>query len=182
MTEAKPKKLLDQVRDALRLKHYSTRTKNSYVDWIRRYILFHHKRHPAEMGAAESEAFLTHLAVEEHVAASTQNQVLSVLLFLYHEVLRQELGPIDALGAQKPERLPTVLTRDEVQRLIVQMSGTHHLIARLLYGIGLRLMECLCLRVKDLDFDYRTITVRDGKGEQDHVIISGIGMSPVRSF
>ncbi len=125
MTEAKPKKLLDQVRDALRLKHYSIRTENSYVNWIRRYILFHNKRHPAEMGAAEIAAFLTHLAVEENVAASTQNQALSALLFLYREVLHKDLGPIDALRAQKPKRLPTVLTRDEVQRLIAQMSGTH---------------------------------------------------------
>jgi len=148
MMDTKPKKLLDQVRDALRLKHYSIRTENSYVDWIRRYILFHHKRHPAEMGAAEIEAFLTHLAVEEHVAASTQNQALSALLFLYREVLHQDLGPIDALRARKPKRLPTVLTRDEVQRLIAQMSGTHQLMAKLLYGSGLRLMECLRLRVK----------------------------------
>jgi integron integrase len=171
MMDTKPKKLLDQVRDALRLKHYSIRTENSYVDWIRRYILFHHKRHPAEMGAAEIEAFLTHLAVEEHVAASTQNQALSALLFLYREVLHQDLGPIDALRARKPKRLPTVLTRDEVQRLIAQMSGTHQLMAKLLYGSGLRLMECLRLRVKDVDFTMRTITVRDGKGGQDRVTI-----------
>ena len=171
MMETKPKKLLDQVRDALRLKHYSIRTENSYVDWIRRYILFHHKRHPAEMGTAEIEAFLTHLAVEEHVAASTQNQALSALLFLYREVLHQDPGPIDALRARKPKRLPTVLTRDEVQRVIAQMSGTHQLMAKLLYGSGLRLMECLRLRVKDVDFTMRTITVRDGKGGQDRVTI-----------
>jgi len=166
-----PRKLLDQVRDALRLKHYSIRTEEAYINWIKRYIFFHHKRHPAEMGAPEIEAFLTHLAVDEQVAASTQNQALSALLFLYREVLHQELGPVDALRAKKPKRLPTVLTRDEVQRLLGQMSGTHQLMARLLYGSGLRLMECLRLRVKDLDFDYRTVTVRDGKGEQDRVTV-----------
>ena len=169
--EPKPKKLLDQVRDTIRLKHYSIRTENSYVDWIRRYILFHNKRHPNEMGAPEVEAFLTHLAVNEHVAASTQNQALSALLFLYREVLKQDLGPVDAFHAKKPKRLPTVLTRDEVCRLFVHLSGANLLMARLLYGSGLRLMECLRLRVKDLDFEYRTITVRDGKGEQDRVTI-----------
>lgn len=170
--EPKPKKLLDQVRDAIRLKHYSIRTEQAYVNWIKRFILFHHKRHPNEMGTPEIEAFLTHLAVEENVAASTQNQALSALLFLYREVLHQELdGPIDALHAHKPKRLPTVLTRDEVRRLFDHLSGVNLLMARLLYGSGLRLMECVRLRVKDLDFDYRTITVRDGKGEQDRVTI-----------
>jgi len=165
------KKLLDRVRDAIRLKHYSIRTETAYVDWIRRYILFHDKRHPNDMGAPEVEAFLTHLAVHEHVAASTQNQAYSALLFLYREVLHQDLGPINALRAQKPKRLPTVLTKDEVQRVLSHLSGTHQLMARLLYGSGLRLMECLRLRVKDLDFDYHTITVRDGKGEKDRVTI-----------
>ena len=167
--EPKPEKLLDQVRDVLRLKHYSIRTENAYVDWIRRFILFHHRRHPSEMGAPEVQAFLTHLAVKENVAASTQNQALSALLFLYREVLHQDLGPINALRAQKPKRLPTVLTREEVRRVITQMSGTHRLMAQLLYGAGLRLMECLRLRVKDIDFEYKTITVRDGKGEEDRV-------------
>jgi len=165
------KKLLDRVRDAIRLKHYSIRTETAYVDWIRRYILFHDKRHPNDMGAPEVEAFLTHLAVHEHVAASTQNQAYSALLFLYREVLHQDLGPINALRAQKPKRLPTVLTKDEVQRVLSHLSGTHQLMAQLLYGSGLRLMECLRLRVKDLDFDYHTITVRDGKGEKDRVTI-----------
>lgn len=169
--ESKPKKLLDQVRDAIRLKHYSIRTENAYVDWIRRYILFHNKRHPATLGAPEVEAFLTHLAVNEHVAASTQNQAFSALLFLYREVLHQDLGPVDALHAKKPKRLPTVLTKDEVHRVLNHLSGVNLLMARLLYGSGLRLMECLRLRVKDLDFAYRTVTVRDGKGEQDRVTI-----------
>ncbi len=165
------KKLLDRVRDAIRLKHYSIRTETAYVDWIRRYILFHDKRHPKDMGAPEVEAFLTHLAVHEHVAASTQNQAYSALLFLYREVLHQDLGPINALRAQKPKRLPIVLTKDEVQRVLSHLSGTHQLMARLLYGSGLRLMECVRLRVKDLDFAQRAIIVRDGKGEKDRITI-----------
>ena len=169
--EPEPRKLLDQVWDALRIKHYSIRTEQAYVNWIKRFIFFHHKRHPRDMGVPEVEAFLSYLAVDERVAASTQNQALSALLFLYREVLHQNLGPVDALRAQKPRRLPTVLTRDEVQRLLGHLSGTHQLMARLLYGSGLRLMECLRLRVKDLDFDYRTVTVRDGKGGQDRVTI-----------
>jgi integrase len=167
--EPKPKKLLDQVRDAIRLKHYSIRTEQAYIGWIKRYIFFHDVRHPAEMGAAEVEAFLTHLAVKENVAASTQNQALSALLFLYREVLHKDLGPIDALRARKPKRLPTVLTREEVRRVLDYLSGIHQLMAKLLYGSGLRLMECLRLRVKDIDFAQRAIVVRDGKGEQDRV-------------
>lgn len=167
--EPPPKKLLDQVRDALHLKHYSIRTENSYVDWIRRYILFHGKRHPNEMGAPEVETFLTHLAVNENVAASTQNQALSALLFLYRGVLKKDLGPIDALRAKKPKRLPTVLTKEEVRRVLDHLSGTHQLMAKLLYGSGLRLMECVRLRVKDLDFAQRAIIVRDGKGAEDRV-------------
>jgi len=169
--EPRPKKFLDQVRDALRLKHYSIRTENSYVAWIRRFILFHNKRHPQEMGTAEVEAFLTYLAVDQNVAASTQNQAFSALLFLYNNVLHKDLGPIDALRAQKPKRLPTVLTKEEVRKIIGNLSGTHRLMASLLYGSGLRLMECVRLRVKDLDFYYHTITVRDGKGAEDRVTI-----------
>jgi integron integrase len=156
----------------MRLKHYSYRTEQAYMDWIRRFILFHHKRHPQEMGAQEIEAFLTHLAVHENVAASTQNQALQAILFLYREVLGREITePIQAMRARKPKRLPTVLTREEVLLLFNQMSGIHKLIAQLLYGSGLRLMEALRLRVKDLDFEYRTITVRDGKGEKDRITI-----------
>lgn len=165
------KKLLDHVRDTLRLQHYAYRTEQAYVHWIKRYILFHNKRHPKDMGAPEVEAFLTHLAAEEHVATSTQNQAFSALLFLYREVLHQDLGPVEALRAKRPKRLPTVLSKAEVQRLFLHLSGTHLLMARLLYGSGLRLMECLRLRVKDLDFDYRTIVVRNGKGDQDRVTI-----------
>src|SRR3970282_1636815 len=139
--EQPPKKLLDQVRDALRLKHYAYRTEQAYLDWITRYILFHKKRHPKDMGNAEVQAFLTHLAVERNVAASTQTQALSALLFLYRQVLQQDLGDIDALRANKPKRLPTILTRDETLRVISALKGPHQLMAKLLYGSGLRLIE-----------------------------------------
>jgi integron integrase len=168
--EKRPKKLLNQVRDAIRLKHYSIRTEKAYVAWVRRYILFHDKRHPNEMGSAEIEAFLTHLAVDQNVAASTQNQALSALLFLYRDVLRKDLDfPIDSIRAKRPKRLPTVLTKEEVLRVIGGLSGTYLLMAKLLYGSGLRLMECVRLRVKDVDFAQRQIVVRDGKGMEDRV-------------
>ena len=179
MMEQHPKKLVDQVRDAIRLKHYSIRTEEAYVNWIERYIFFHGVRHPAEMGAAEVEAFLTHLAVKENVAASTQNQALSALLFLYREVLHQELGPVDALRAKRPKRLPTVLTKEEALRLIGCLSGTHQLMAKLIYGSGIRLMECLRLRVKDLEFERRAIIVRDGKGAQDRVTVLPDSLIPL---
>ncbi len=163
------KKLLDQLSDTLRTKHYSYRTEEAYLDWVRRYILFHHKKHPAEMGAPEIRDFLTHLATERNVAASTQNQALSAILFLYREVLQREIEPILLSGAKRPERLPTVLTRQEAISVINQLTGTNKLMAQLLYGSGLRLMECVRLRVKDIDFEYKTITVRDGKGEKDRV-------------
>ena len=169
MEQPHSKKLLDQVRDALRLKHYSYRTEQAYVDWITRYILYHGKRHPQDMGSAEVQAFLTHLAVEKNVAASTQNQAFSALLFLYREVLHQDLENMNALRAKKPKRLPTVLTRDETLRVIGGMKGVHQLMAKLLYGSGLRLMECVRLRVKDVDFAQHQIIVRDGKGNQDRV-------------
>jgi integron integrase len=164
------KKLLDQVREALRLKHYSYRTEASYVDWIKHFILFHHKRHPSEMGAPEIQTFLAHLAQERSVAASTQNQALSAILFLYRHVLHKDIEPILLSSAKRPERLPTVLTRDQVLRVIVQLNGTHKLMAQLLYGSGLRLMECVRLRIQDIDFEYKTITVREGKGEKDRIV------------
>ncbi|MGC9394978.1 MAG: integron integrase [Anaerolineae bacterium] len=165
-----PKKLLDQVRDAIRRKHYSIRTEQSYVDWIRRFILYHNKRHPRDMGPSDVEAFLTYLAVEQNVAASTQNQALSALKFLYRDVLHQPLqGPITPESAKRPQRLPTVLTREEVHRVLAHLSGTHLLMAQLLYGSGLRLMECLRLRVKDVDFAQKQILVRDGKGQKGRV-------------
>jgi integron integrase len=179
MEEHRPKKLLDQVRDAIRLKHYSYRTEQAYVGWIKRYVLFHGVRHPSEMGAPEVEAFLTYLAVKENVAASTQNQALSALLFLYREVLHQELGPVDALRAKRPKRLPTVLSKDETLRLIGCLSSVHQLMAKLIYGSGMRLMECLRLRVKDLEFERRAIIVRDGKGAQDRVTVLPDSLIPL---
>jgi integron integrase len=154
----------------VRLKHYSIRTEQAYVDWIKRYILFHGKRHPAAMGKLEVERFLAHLAVERKVAASTQNQALSAILFLYKEVLGRELEWLDNVQrAKRPARVPVVLTEAEVRALLEQLEGRHFLMASLLYGAGLRLMECVRLRVKDIDFGYAQITVRDGKGEKDRV-------------
>lgn len=171
------KKLLDQVRDVLRLKHYSYRTEESYVDWIKRFILFHNKRHPKDMGRAEVQAFLTHLAVDGNVAASTQNQAFSALLFLYREVLQIEFdAPLDAVRAKKPARLPVVLTPTETRQVIDGMTGTYQLMAKLLYGSGLRLMECLRLRVKDIDFERREITVRDAKGGHERVTMLPVSL------
>ncbi|WP_035989796.1 integron integrase, partial [Leptolyngbya sp. KIOST-1] len=167
--ESRPRKLLDQVRDAIRLKHYSYRTEQSYVGWIRRYILFHNKRHPKEMGSAEVEAFLTHLAVEGHVSASTQNQAFSALLFLYRNVLNQELGVLDTVRAKRSNYLPTVLTKGEVRSILQNLSGVHGLVIRVLYGSGLRLSEGLSLRIKDLDFAQRQIVARDTKGNESRV-------------
>jgi integron integrase len=172
-------KLLDQMRLVLRLKHMSIRTEDSYVHWVRRFILFHHKRHPYDMGAPEIRAFLAHLALNEHVAASTQNVALNALVFLYRHVLRQpfpELGEIER--AKRPGRIPVVFTREEVARLLAYLSGTPHLMASLLYGAGLRLMECVRLRVKDLDFAYHQITVREGKGAQDRVTMLPQSLEP----
>jgi len=162
------KKLLDQVRDTLRLKHYSTRTEKTYIEWIKRYILFHQKRHPKDMASPEIEAFITHLAVERNVAVSTQNQALSAVLFLYKYVLNQELEmPPSMARPGRPKRLPTVLSPSEASRIINHMKGTPKTMTKLLYGSGLRLMECMRLRVKDIDFENRQIIVRDGKGEND---------------
>jgi integron integrase len=163
-----PPKLLDQVRHVLRAKHYSIRTEEAYTHWVRRFILFHHKRHPNTMNSPEIEAFLTSLAVDEQVSASTQNQALSALLFLYREVLRQELtGPIDAVRAKKPTRLPTVLSRSEMNRLLARLAEPYQLMAQLMYGCGLRLMETVRLRVQDIDFEQHQIIVRQGKGHKD---------------
>jgi integron integrase len=163
-------RLLEQVVGRLRVKHYSLRTEKSYVDWIKRFIWFHDKRHPREMGAPEVEAFLSHLAVERNVSASTQNQAKSALLFLYKEVLQVELPWLDKVTqAKAPRRLPVVMTRKEVQAVLSRMDGTVWLIASLLYGSGLRIMECLRLRVKDVDFGRREILVREGKGFKDRV-------------
>lgn len=172
-------KLLDQVRNAIRLKHYSIRTEQAYIDWIKRFILFHRKRHPVEMGEAEVTAFLTHLARVGNVAASTQNQALSALLFLYKEVLKTEIGWLGKVErAKKPPKLPVVLTRNEVKQLFAQLKGTEKLMAGLLYGSGLRLMECLRLRIKDIDFAYARITVRDAKGGKDRVTMLPVNLAP----
>ena len=163
-------RLLDQVRDKIRLKHYSLRTEQAYVDWIRRYILHHDKRHPSEMGAAEVEAFLTHLATARGVAAATQNQAKSALLFLYKEVLGIELPWLEHVEkAKAPRRLPVVLTRDEVAAVLARLHGVHALVGHLLYGTGMRIMEGVRLRVKDIEFTRRLIIVRDGKGQKDRV-------------
>jgi integron integrase len=163
-------RLLDQVRQTIRRKHYSLRTEATYIDWIKRYIFFHRKRHPKEMGAAEMEQFLNYLAVEKRVAASTQNQALSALVFLYREVLRQDFDWMENLErAKRPSRLPVVLTESEVHSVLAHLEGQNWLMASLLYGAGLRLMECIRMRVKDIDFDYKQITVRDGKGAKDRV-------------
>ncbi|MEX2515516.1 MAG: integron integrase [Gammaproteobacteria bacterium] len=165
-------KLLDQVRDAIRLRHYSIRTEQSYTQWIKRYIFFHDKRHPDDMGEAEISAFLTWLATEKHVSASTQNQALSALLFLYKEVLGVKLDWLDdVVRAKRPRRLPVVLTKNEINKLLPLIAGTNGLIARLMYGTGMRLMEAVRLRVKDLDFDRYQILVREGKGDKDRIAV-----------
>lgn len=163
-------RLLDRLRDRIRLKHYSIRTEHAYADWVRRFILFHGKRHPCELGAQEVEAFLTHLAVERRVSASTQNQAKSALLFLYKDVLDAELPWLkNVTGAKSPQRLPVVLNRNEVDALLAGMTGTSGLIARMLYGSGLRLLEAVRMRVKDLDLERLEIVVRDGKGAKDRI-------------
>jgi len=174
-----PPRLLDQVRHALRRRHYSLRTEESYVAWIRRFILFHGKRHPREMGSPEVVAFLSDLAVRGRVSASTQNQALSALLFLYRSVLDRELGDLDStVRARAPRRLPVVLSRDEVRALLAHLEGTHRLMATLLYGAGLRLLECARLRVRDVDFGRRQLVVRDGKGRRDRPALLPQGTVP----
>ena len=169
--DGKPR-LLDQVREQIRLKHYSIRTERVYCEWIRRFIRFHQYRHPSEMGAAEVEAFLSDLAVRRNVSASTQNQALAALLFLYKQVLKLDLPWLgEVVRAKKPQRLPVVLSIEEVQAVLAQLQGELWLIASLLYGSGMRLMEVLRLRVKDVDFSSRQIMVRDGKGAKDRVTV-----------
>jgi integron integrase len=180
---AAPPRLLDQLRTTIRRKYYSRSTEEAYVHWIKRFIYFTGKRHPATLGEAEVTAFLSDLAIRRRVAAATQNQALSALLFLYKEVLEQELGWLDGIQrATRPPRLPTVLTREEAGRLLRGMVGTRWLLASLMYGAGLRVIECLRLRVKDVDLSYRQILVRDGKGEKDRVtVLPGSLIEPLRS-
>jgi len=174
--------LLDQMRDRIRTLHYSIHTEDAYVHWAKQFILFHGKRHPLEMGEAEVGEFLTYLAVERNVAASTQNQALSAILFLYKVVLDRPLeGVEDVLRAKKPQRLPVVFTREEVRAVLARMQGDKAVMASLLYGSGLRLMECLRLRVKDVDFGQNHIVVRDGKGRKDRVtVLPGPLVDPLR--
>jgi len=165
---AQPPKLLDRLRHACRVRHFSIRTEDAYAAWTERFIRFHGIKHPETMGEAEVNLFLTHLAVERHVSASTQNQALVALLFLYEHVLNRPLDRIEGvIRANRPRRLPVVLTRDEVRRVLAELDGTYRLIGELMYGSGLRLLECLRLRVKDLDFEQGEITVREGKGNKD---------------
>ncbi|MCQ2030187.1 integron integrase [Stutzerimonas zhaodongensis] len=169
--DGKPR-LLDQVRDQIRLKHYSIRTERVYCEWIKRYVRFHNYRHPLEMGALEVEAFLSDLAVRRDVSASTQNQALAALLFLYKQVLKQDLPWLgEVVRAKKPARLPVVLSISEVQQVLGSLDGEVGLIARLLYGGGLRLMEGVRLRIKDVDFSRNEIVIRDGKGQKDRVTV-----------
>ena len=182
-TEARPRKLLDRVRDAARVRHYSIRTETAYVGWARRYIVFHGVRHPDEMGSAEVVEFLSDLAVNGNVSASTQNQALAALLFLYREVLGRDLEGLDnAVRARSTRRLPVVLTRGEVKAVLHELDPTQRLIATLLYGAGLRLLECLRLRVKDIDFARRQLTVRQGKGNRDRsTVLPDTAVGPLRA-
>jgi integron integrase len=165
-----PPRLLDQLRHRIRVKHYALRTEKTYVDWVRRFILFHDKQHPRDLGAAEVEAFLSHLATVRQVSASTQNQAKAALLFLYKEILGIELPWLDEIvQARTTRRLPTVLTTREVKALLDELDGTMGLVASLLYGTGMRLLEGLRLRVKDVDFERRALVVREGKGSKDRV-------------
>jgi integron integrase len=166
--QQQPPKLLDRLRHACRLRHYSIRTEEAYHDWCKRFILFHGKRHPQEMGAAEINAFLTHLAVQGHVSASTQNQAFSAILFLYQKVLEVDPGMIaGVIRAVRPKRLPVVLTRSEIDCVLAELQHPYRLVAQILYGSGLRLLEALRLRVQDLDFQRQEILVRHGKGGKD---------------
>ena len=164
-------KLLDQVRSTIRTKHYSIRTEETYAGWIKKFILFHNKRHPAEMAELEINQYLSHLAVKCNVAASTQNQALCALLFLYREVLKIDIGDFSngLIWAKKPQKLPEVFTQDEAQAILSQLEGVYWLMGMIMYGAGLCLIECLRLRVKDIDFSYKKITVREGKGGKDRV-------------
>ncbi len=176
-SNSEPPKLLDIVRGKIRLKHYSIRTEQAYVDWIKRFILHFDKQHPKDLGAAEVEAFLTHLAVAGKVSANTQNQAKSALLFLYKEVLGVELPWLDNVQQAKvPKRLPVVLSQDEVVKILSRLEGTHHLVVSLLYGTGMRILEALRLRVKDIDFARKEILIRDGKGFKDRVTMLPVSL------
>ncbi|MBC8484702.1 MAG: integron integrase [Bacteroidetes bacterium] len=166
------KKLLDQIRDIIRAKHYSIRTEQTYIEWAKRYILFHKKKHPKYLGLKEINDYLTYLAVNANLAAGTQNQALNAIKFMYKEVLHIDLGPVNGfVRAKRPEKIPVVLNKEEINKLFEHLYGTEKLMACLLYGAGLRLMECVRLRIKDVEFSYKQIIVRDGKGNKDRVTI-----------
>lgn len=168
----RPPRLLDAVREQIRLRNFSIRTEQVYADWVKRFVLFHGKRHPAEMGAPELEAFLTHLAVQRNVSAGTQNQARSAVLFMYRHVLNMQLPWLaEVVKAKSSQHLPVVLTHREVKALLDELSGVHALVASLLYGTGMRLLEGLRLRIKDLDFERREVVVRCGKGAKDRVTV-----------
>jgi integron integrase len=178
--EASSPKLLHQVRRAVRVRHYSPRTEESYVGWVKRYVRFHGLRHPGELGATEVTRFLSTLAESGHLSASSQTQALSALLFLYRDVLHHDLGPLGEIArAKQPTRLPVVLTKDEVRALLARLTDTPHVAALLMYGSGLRLLEGLQLRVKDLDFTMRQITIRRAKGGKDRVTVLPDSAAPV---
>lgn len=172
--------LAEQIRNVLRCRHYSIRTEKTYVSWIRQYMAFHRMRHPRTMGVAEIEAFLTHLAVNRRVSSSTQNQAFNAIVFLYRDVLNQELDhAIDAVRAKRPQRIPAVLSREEVAAVLSLLKGTGLLMASMLYGCGLRIMECCRLRVKDIDFAMHQITVFDGKGQKDRAVMLPGKLAPL---
>lgn len=174
----RPPKLLDRLRQACRVRHFSIRTEDAYADWVERFIRFHDIRHPDTMAEPQVNAFLTHLAVERNVAASTQNQALAALLFLYEHVLNRPLDRLEMIRANRPRRLPVVLTRREVRDLLAHLHGTYRLMAQLMYGAGLRLLECLRLRVKDVDFERGEIVVRQGKGNKDRITMLPVAVRP----
>ncbi len=179
MIEVPPPRLLDQLREQIRLRHYSLRTEQAYVHWVKRFILFHGKRHPRDMGQREMELFLSHLASDRRVTASTQNQAMSALLFLYRKVLNVEPAWLtQVVRARRPAKLPVVLTPTEVARVLAHLKGSHHLCAALMYGAGLRLLETLRLRLKDIDFAYRQLSVRGGKGNKDRFVPLPHALSP----
>ena len=169
-TDAANPRLLDQVRNRIRCKHYSIRTEQAYIDWIKRYIYFHNKQHPRDLDERHISEFLTYLAVKRKVAGSTQNQALCALVFLYREVIKKDLAQFeDLVHAKRPSRLPVVFTRDEIRAILLQLDGVTWIMGQLLYGAGLRVMECVRLRVKDIDLGYKQIMVRNGKGQKDRV-------------
>lgn len=178
MSAAQPPKLLDRIRHACRVRHMSIRTEGAYVAWAERLIRFHGLKHPSALREPEVNAFLTHLAVHDNVAASTQNQALCAILFLYAVVLEQPLRRLDVVRANRPKRLPVVLTREEVREVLLRLDGVSGLVGRFLYGTGARLLECLRLRVKDLDFGLNRVTIREGKGNKDRVTVLPAALVP----